>query len=90
MKNFKRKIVTALELPKDIMLNLPVVTATGREELMISNHKGLTEYGAGHVQFSTSIGAIKIFGTNLILREITAESVVILGGIEKVVWGGGK
>ena len=84
--NIKRKITTALELPKDIMLNLPIVALTGDEELALSNHKGLLEYAAGHVRLGTSLGPLKVFGTNLILKEITAESVIIAGKIHQVAW----
>ena len=84
--NLKRKIATVMELPKDIMLNLPMVTLTGDEEILISNHKGLVEYGAGHVRVATTIGTAKIFGTNLVLKEITAETIVIAGKINQVTW----
>jgi len=84
--NLKRKMVAALELPKDIMLNLPVVAMTGDEELTVANHKGLAEYAAGHVRVVTPAGIVKIFGTNLVLKEITAESIVIVGKIGQVSW----
>ncbi|MDR2168070.1 MAG: sporulation protein YqfC [Clostridiales bacterium] len=88
MNSLKRRIIQALELPADIMLDLPVVTVTGDEELVLTNHRGLLEYGAGHVRLGCSRGQIKIFGTNLILKEITAESIVIAGKIDKVLWEG--
>ena len=83
----KRRITTALELPKDIMLNLPVVNIVGDEEALVSNHKGLLEYGPGHVRLASSVGQIKIFGTNLILKEISAEIVMIMGKISQITWG---
>ena len=82
----KRRIVAALELPKDIVLDLPVVAVTGDEEISVSNHRGLLEYGAGHVRLKTTVGTVKIFGTNLVLREISAESIAVRGKIEKVAW----
>ena len=85
-QRLKRRLVTALELPKDVALGLPIVTVTGDEDILISNHKGLLEYGAGHVRLATNVGKIKIFGVNLLLREITAESVLIKGKVEKIAW----
>ena len=87
MHKLRRRIVAALELPKDIMLDLPVVTVTGDEEITVSNHKGLAEYDTGHVRIKTTVGALKIFGMNLVLREITAESLFVSGKIDKVSWG---
>ena len=82
----KRRIVTALELPKDIMLDLPVVAVTGDEELVLTNHRGLLEYTAGYVRLATTKGAVKIFGTNLVLSGISAETIAISGKIDKVAW----
>jgi len=82
----KRRVVSALELPKDVALGLPIVTMTGDEEVSVSNHKGLLEYGAGHIRLATTAGKLKIFGSNMILREITTESVTITGRVEKIIW----
>jgi len=84
--NIKRKLTSALELPKDVMLGLPGVAMTGDEEIMVTNHKGLLEYSGGCVRLSTVLGIMKIFGTNLVLKEITAESVMIAGKIQSVAW----
>ena len=88
MDKLRRKIVAAMELPKDITLDLPVLVLTGDEEALVRNHKGLLEYGAGFVRLKTSIGAVKIFGTDLMLKEITTESVFVAGKIDKVTWEG--
>lgn len=84
--NIKRKLTTALELPKDVMLGLPIITMTGDEEIVITNHKGLVEYSAGCVRLATILGGVKIFGVNLILKEITAETVIIAGKVASVAW----
>ncbi|MCL2169354.1 MAG: sporulation protein YqfC [Defluviitaleaceae bacterium] len=82
----KRRVVQALELPKDVVLGMAQVTVTGDEEVAVSNHKGLLEYSSGFVRLGTILGGLKIFGTNLILREITAEVVIISGKIDKIFW----
>ena len=86
MDKFKRKLVAAMELPKDITLDLPIVAVTGNEEVLIRNHKGLIEYAEGHVKLLTKIGIVKIFGEKLMFREITAESIEIVGKIDTVAW----
>ena len=35
----KRNVVNALELPKEVILNLPFISLTGKEELIIENYK---------------------------------------------------
>ena len=80
----KRKIVTALELPKDIALDLPAVYIIGDEELVVSNHKGIAAYAAGVVHIKTSIGLMKILGQRLVLKEVSRDSIVVVGNIAEV------
>ncbi|MBR4114266.1 MAG: sporulation protein YqfC, partial [Anaerotignum sp.] len=41
----RKNVTEALELPKEIMLNLPLISLIGREEVTIENYKGILEYG---------------------------------------------
>jgi sporulation protein YqfC len=84
MENLKRRLAEALELPKDVMLDLPVVTLVGNEEMLLSNHKGVLEYAAGMVRISTSLGVLKVAGSDLVLKTIDAENVAVVGKIEGV------
>ena len=43
MKNIKRNFAEALEIPEEIVLNLPLITMTGRERLVVENYKGVIE-----------------------------------------------
>lgn len=39
-----QKVTDSFELPKDIVLGLPIVTAYGYNELTIENHKGILSF----------------------------------------------
>jgi len=82
----KRKLlVQALELPADIVLDLPNITLLGDEELHIAGHAGLLEYAAGHIKIKTkSSSVVKVFGSNFIIKEIGAENIVVSGKIDKL------
>lgn len=84
-KALKRRITTAFELPKDIMLDLPSVAMVGDEELTVSNHKGIAGYTDGQVRIKTSIGEVKVLGDGLTLREINKENIVVEGKIREIV-----
>ena len=43
-RGIKRTFAEAMELPKESILNLPLITILGREELFIENYKGIIEY----------------------------------------------
>jgi len=83
----KKSITTALELPRDIMLDWPTVRMMGDEELVLSNHKGIAEYSKQMVRIKTSLGIVKITGDSLIIREIDREDIIILGKINAVNFG---
>ena len=68
-----------MELPKESILNLPLITILGREELFIENYKGIIEYSDETVRISTGIGVLKIEGRGLFLKSILPESITLMG-----------
>ena len=88
MKNkgdsIKNTVSEVLELPKDIMLNLPKITMVGRIQLYIENHKGIIEYSTERIRVNTNEGILKITGRNMIIKNIVTEEMVICGDIEIV------
>lgn len=78
----KEKITEMLELPKEIVLNIPKLTLVGNRNLIIENYKGIIEYETGKVRINTGIGIVKIMGNCLSIKEITSEDIMIEGDIE--------
>lgn len=77
----KKNIAQALELPKEVMLNLPLITLVGREQLSIENYMGIIEYSCEQIRLNTNCGALKIIGKNLFVKEITSENIEVYGTI---------
>ena len=80
----KREITEALALPKEIMLNLPLISLYGNEELNLENYKGVVEYTSERIRINTSKGVLKIEGRNLLLKQVTSENISVTGGIVKI------
>ena len=74
----------ALELPKEIMLNLPLISFVGREEVTIENYKGILEYGEELVRIGTAAGVLRLTGKGLCLKQLSAECMVVTGRIESL------
>jgi len=49
----KKGIADLLELPRDIVLDLPKITLLGNLQLYIENHKGIIEYSTSLVRVNT-------------------------------------
>lgn len=77
----KRKISDALDLPKDVVLNIPKVTITGRIAVFIENHKGIIQYSSQKVKVNTPIGIVIIKGNGLSIKSILADEITIEGNI---------
>ena len=83
-KTIKEKFTELLELPKELVLDIPRITIVGKGDMMIENYKGVIEYGSGRVRISTGTGVVKISGAGLVIKEITSEDIIISGGIHSL------
>ena len=81
---FRKNMTEALELPKEIMLNLPLISFIGREEVSIENYKGILEYGEETVRVGTAAGALRLTGRGLCIKQLSAECLVVTGRVEKL------
>ena len=54
----RKNMTEALELPKEIMLNLPLISLVGREEVTIENYRGILEYSEEVVRIGTTAGIL--------------------------------
>lgn len=83
-RNIKNRFSSILDMPKDVMLDLPKLTVIGDIQIYIENHRGVIEYTNELVRLSTSLGQLIIKGENLALRNISVEEIYIDGKIQEV------
>lgn len=84
IENIKSNVSEILELPKDIILDLPKITLIGNLQLYIENHKGIIEYGSLRIRVNTNAGILRIIGKNMTIKSIVTEEVVIVGEIHSI------
>lgn len=84
MENVKLNISEALELPIDIMMDLPKLTIIGNMEISLLNHKGIIEYTNEIIRINTKSGVFKIIGRNLEIKTILSEEIIITGIIQNI------
>lgn len=78
----RKNVTEALELPKEIMLGLPLISLLGREEVTIENYKGILEYDEESVRIGTAAGTLRLSGKGLCLKQLTAECLVVTGALD--------
>ena len=82
----KEKMTGLFSLPKEIALNLPLITTTGRGEINIENYKNLVEFTDTKIRIQTNSGMLSIEGQGLVLKQITTEHVLATGKIKSIAW----
>lgn len=80
----RKNMTEALELPKEIMLNLPLISLVGREEVTIENYKGILEYSEEMLRIGTAAGVLRLTGKGLCLKQLSAECLIVTGKIENL------
>ena len=84
-KRTKRsKVSKLLELPEEVVSNIPKITIVGFEEVLVENYKAILEYEDFYIKINTHIGAININGFNLKLKEMTGDDIMVLGRIDSM------
>lgn len=81
-RGFLARLSSALELPADIVLDLPKITIIGRVQVYLENHRGLVAYEPGEVKIRSTIGLIVITGQGLKIASAAPEAVVIDGRLD--------
>lgn len=82
--SIKEKMAQILEMPKEIVLDLPKIIIIGDSELSIENYKGILEYESDVIRVKTIEKIVKVEGKNLEITVITDEEVQITGTISDI------
>lgn len=83
-ENIKAAAAENLELPKDILLDLPLITITGSSELIIDNFKSLRELSDKAVKINANGSKLTLTGSELSIVCLTKETVIIRGRFESL------
>ena len=80
-KSIKEKFSAMMELPKELLLDIPRITMLGNEDVFIENYKGIVEYEENIIRLNNGIN---IFGDKLNVEEITDTEILIVGKINNI------
>ena len=83
-RNAISKIDKILEMPQEIYTDLPKITITGFNEMILENYKGILEYEEYFASISTHIGIVNISGYDINLEKMTNDDIKITGKIESI------
>ena len=79
--NLKKELSAALEIPGEVILDMPLISLKGREEISVENYRGIIEYSTEKIRLNTTAVIFKITGENLLIKCLDCDNVIITGKI---------
>ncbi len=80
----KERMADAVDISKEILLDVILISCIGNKELTLENYKGILEYSNSIIRVKAKPDILKITGRNLEIKNITQELLYITGTIESL------
>jgi sporulation protein YqfC len=80
-QEIRHKFADLLEMPREVVMDLPKVTMVGNLQVVLENHRGIIEYSPERLRISVNQGEIIITGEGLVLRNILPDQIVVEGKV---------
>jgi sporulation protein YqfC len=79
-----QRLVGWLELPEEVMLDLPRATVVGRVRFLMENHRGLLRFSDEEVVVQSRLGPLRVVGQRLEIERLAGGELVLRGRIDQI------
>lgn len=86
LKKAKENLTRKLDLPQDIVFDLPKITVIGDSEITIENHKGIVLFEEKEIKINSGIGLISIYGDNFEVLFMGGRTLALKGFFKSIVY----
>lgn len=86
----KETLAEKLDLPRDIILNVPKITITGNNEITIENHKGVVLFEEHNVKINSNVGLISIHGIGFEILFMGGSTLTLSGKFKSMEYEGNE
>lgn len=83
-RKLRRKAADLLDLPQDVVFDLPRLTMIGNTQLYIENHRGVLHFTDELLRLKLTKGELKIQGKQLVIRTIYPEELFVEGIVDQI------
>ncbi|MDA3130741.1 sporulation protein YqfC [Aliibacillus thermotolerans] len=77
-------MIKKMNLPEDVILDVPRLTMVGQVHVLIENHQGILHFSSEHVRLKVVFGELSIQGTGLTIKNILPNELLLEGTVEEV------
>ncbi len=81
LEHILEKASQTLDMPLQLVAGMPRIELRGNHEAIIESHNGVREYGENQIIVDTSLGSVRISGTDMTIRAMNEDKIVINGTI---------
>jgi sporulation protein YqfC len=86
MQQMRKWMTQTMDLPEDVMMDLPRVTMIGQIHIYIENHRGLLTFTDCEVRLLLKQGQLLIRGEQFVIKMILPEEILLQGKIVEVTY----
>lgn len=90
MKRWKQKLknwlTEQMDLPKDVLMDLPRITMIGHIHIYIENHRGVLQFSNEELRLLLTNGQLLIKGERFVIKTILKEELLLEGKIAQVIY----
>jgi len=83
-RKLRKMAAELLDLPQDVVFDLPRLTMIGDRQLYIENHRGVLHFSSEKLVLALSKGELEVTGAELVIRTIWTEEVFVEGQIKQI------
>ncbi|KSU63741.1 sporulation protein YqfC [[Bacillus] enclensis] len=86
VQQMRKWMTQTMDLPEDVMMDLPRVTMIGQIHIYIENHRGLLTFTDREVRLLLKQGQLLIRGEQFVIKMILPEEILLQGKIIEVTY----
>jgi sporulation protein YqfC len=86
VQQMRKWMTQTMDLPEDVMMDLPRVTMIGQIHIYIENHRGLLTFTDREVRLLLKQGQLLIRGEQFVIKMILPEEILLQGKIVDVTY----
>ncbi len=86
VQQMRKWMTQTMDLPEDVMMDLPRVTMIGQIHIYIENHRGLLAFTDHEVRLLLKQGQLLIKGEQFVIKMILPEEILLQGKIVEVLY----
>lgn len=85
-EKWRRFATGVLDMPNDLMMEMPRITMIGQLQMYIENHRGVLWFSNQELRLLLTKGQLLVRGENLVIRAILPEEVLVEGTVSQVLF----